>query len=258
MNLEIFNIATQGVAAVGAFLVREDQDTLNKYASDLVTFTDEELRARCRQAIRGEDTQPVENADGFIPAVISHLRWFNRRRSRLTIKHIGLAVESFKRAPADLPAGSALYPQQIQAAVSLMRRCLIQMDTGEGKTYALLPAAFALACEYHRVYIVCANEYLAWRDANRTRPFWEFVGIEHSLCLEQYVNDWSSRVIYTTMPALIFEHMRNLAQIVDPPVPISFGAVLIDEADAILLDQGNQPFGLIENIKAEAFDWSFA
>jgi preprotein translocase subunit SecA len=258
MNLELFNIATQGVAAVGTFLVNEDQERFNKYSVDLVALTDEELRARCLQAVRGEDTQEVQQGEGLIPSITARLPWFERRASLLTIKRIAVAIEAFKRAPADLPSGSALYPQQIQAAISLTRHCLIQMDTGEGKTYALLPAAFALACEYHRVYIVCANEYLAWRDAHRTRTFWEFAGLQHSLCLGLDTDDWSSRVIYTTLTNLIFRHMSNLSSTEEPSTPISFGAILLDEADAILLDQGSQTFALIQHIKAEAFDWSFA
>ena len=258
MNLEIFNIATQGVAAIGRFLVGEDRASLNKYEVELVALTDDELRARCLQAIHGEDTWEVSEDERRLPAIISYIAWFRRRASSLSLKRLALAIEAFKRAPADLPVGTALYSQQVQAASLLTRRCLIQMDTGEGKTYALLPAAFALACEYQQVYIVCANEYLAWRDAHRTRVFWDFTGMRHGLCLGKDTDDWSSRVIYTTLPTLIFKHMSDLARIKEAPTPISFGAILLDEADAILLDEGDTTFTITHNIRAEAFDWSFA
>ena len=56
------------------------------------------------------------------------------------------------------------------------------MDTGEGKTYALLPAAFALAHKYGRVYVLCANSYLAFRDAKRTKKYWDYVGLSVAFC----------------------------------------------------------------------------
>src|SRR5690242_15389734 len=124
MNLELFKIATQSVAAVGAFLVREDHERVNKHAADLIGLSDEELQAKCLQAIRGEDTQPARKDEGLLRTITSYIPFFGQRTSSQTVTRIGLAIEAFKRAPADLPAGSALYPQQVQAALSLTRHCL--------------------------------------------------------------------------------------------------------------------------------------
>jgi preprotein translocase subunit SecA len=110
-------------------------------------------------------------------AVARLLRRLLRRVSDAELHDLAVAVEAFSRAPADLADGCELFPGQVQAAIGLMQNYVIQMDTGEGKTYALLPAAFALACQYRNVYIVCANDYLARRDATRTRRFWDFVGL---------------------------------------------------------------------------------
>ena len=130
------------------------------------------------------------------------------------------------------------------------------MDTGEGKTYAILPAAFALAIKYHRVYIVCANEYLALRDAKRTKSYWNFVGLSVGLCLSGTdKEEWNQRVIYTTLSTLIFKSLEDDISVCAPLYPISYKCVLIDEADAILLDAAKADFATTHPLKGRSFDW---
>jgi len=125
------------------------------------------------------------------------------------LRNLALGIAAFEHAPADLPDGVLLFPQQEDAAIALLSPQVLQMDTGEGKTYALLPAAFALACKYGRAYILCANDYLAWRDANRTRRYWEYVGLPVGLGLSGQVDsEWANRVVYTTPAGLAFKFLR--------------------------------------------------
>lgn len=257
--MNLFDVVTRSVQLVGGRFTNEDKSSINKYKSELAAISDEELRARLRVAIQGVEAQKQQRSRGALNWAFSFLPQFLNRKNQTTLNNIALAIEAFNRAPADLPAGSRLYQEQIQAAINLTRRCLLQMDTGEGKTYALLPAAFALACEHYCVYIVCANEYLAWRDANRTGPFWEFVGLPLGLCLESTSSaNWSQRVIYTTLETLVFRHLRNTISIEKAEPSLLFSSVLLDEADAILLDQATSPFTLIQDINSAAFDWTFA
>lgn len=172
---------------------------------------------------------------------------------------VALGVEAFRRAPADLPAGSTLYAEQILAASVLTSRALVEMETGEGKTYAILPAAFALACQYQQVYVICASEYLAWRDASRTRVFWDFVGLPVGLGVEATPpSEWGKRVVYTSLQRLIFKELNDSIRPSPPTYPLTYGAALLDEVDAILLDQGADPYTLTIPIESEAYDWSTA
>ncbi|MFL5541250.1 MAG: hypothetical protein ACJ8J0_19845 [Longimicrobiaceae bacterium] len=177
-----------------------------------------------------------------------------------TVRNVALGVEAFARAPADLEPGARLYPEQIRGAMALTQRALVQMDTGEGKTYALLPAAFALACKHGRVFVVCANEYLAWRDATRTRPYWELLGIEPGLALHRLAKEaeWQSPVVYTTLDAMIFKTLDDEVSPSGAGAAFAHKAVLLDEADAILLDNPHGGFQSVLGVRSASFDWHFA
>ena len=103
---------------------------------------------------------------------MDRLPLIGKKSNDAIIEKLAIGVAAFNRCPADLSNTDELYPSQIKAALSLTQPCVLQMDTGEGKTYALLPAVFALSCEHSKVYILCANEYLALRDATRTKSYW--------------------------------------------------------------------------------------
>ena len=239
----------------------EIQDQLSQFS----TCTVKELKLLCRNALIGVTGTEVRKQ--LVVSLFQKIKKlflflihpFRKGVDSLTLRHIALGVEAFKRVPADLPQGSYLYPRQVQASIALTQRCLIQMDTGEGKTYALLPTAFALACKYQRVYIVCSNEYLAWRDATRTRNYYEFVGLDVGLCISNTsIDEWSRQIIYTTLDKFIFRSLHDELSKFPSKHSITNGAVLLDEADAILIDKGYQDFSIVQSIKGEAVDWDFA
>src|SRR5262249_41442361 len=174
------------------------------YLARAAGLSDEELRAECARALEGDELLPRFGKPGR-PSLLKRLTRFGRPdRTSIQLRYVALAVEAFRRHPADLPPGSQLYPHQVRAAISLTQPCALQLDTGEGKTYAALPAAFALACEFGRVYIICANRYLAWRDARRTQPLWEAMGVGVSYAdISTDSPAWDQRIVYTTIRDLI-------------------------------------------------------
>lgn len=233
---------------------KEIDDLLMQYR----TLSEAEFQIACNEAISGK----IETDDFNEQSVFRKLRVIiNMLRGRqsvdvITLRRVTLGIEAFNRTPADLPEHSRLYPQQIQAAIALTQSSIIQMDTGEGKTYALLPAAFALSCQHHRVYIVCANEYLAWRDASRTKNYWDSVGLSVGLCVEKCeANQWGQRIIYTTLQNIMFQQLHNELSISAPEYPTSYSALILDEADAILLDQAVTDYQIVSSIRSESYDW---
>src|SRR5215213_998499 len=248
------------VRTMGSQFVADNTSKLRKQLVELDELTDDELKRRCRAALGGHESSEIAE-DHLVSRTLSRLvRLFGWRHDKTLVNNLALAVASFSRAPADLDPGSSLLLEQIRAAVALTQHSLIQMDTGEGKTYALLPTAFAMACRHFRVYIICANEYLAWRDAHRTLPFWQYVGLKPGLCTNANAPDeqWSARVVYTTLNAILFKSMRDETAPLQPSAPLTLGASILDEADAILLDQADQPFVRTVSVKSSAFDWTFA
>jgi hypothetical protein len=252
-----------GVVNRSLFFLRERASTrLDQEISDarvkFAVMDDAQLRAACRSALQGRFQTVHAKPSSAVKRALLRLSGHGRGDDTLT-PLVALGVEAFSRAPADLPPGSALFPEQISAAAALTTKTLVEMDTGEGKTYAILPAAFALCCARRRVYIVCASEYLAWRDASRTAAFWDMAGVPVGLAVSNtHESEWGARVVYTTLDVLIFKAMNDTLSSGAPAYPLTYDALLLDEADAILLDQTAQPYAIVKPLKASTYDWSAA
>lgn len=185
---------------------------------------------------------------------------FIRYSDEEIVYDLAVGIAAFNKCPADLPSGSELYTEQIQAAIVLTQRAVLQMDTGEGKTYALLPAAFALSRKYGKVYVVCANSYLAFRDANRTKNYWDYVNLSVNFCdksTDVFDEKWNSDVIYTTLEVLAFKSLQDDLNKIDFDVRLRYNAIIIDEIDAVLLNN-NTSYSSIEYIKSDIYNWNQA
>src|SRR5271163_392457 len=62
-------------------------------------------------------------------------------------------------------AGQEMYDVQLRGALALARGSIAEMQTGEGKTLAAVPAVAWLARERRGVHVMTVNDYLARRDA---------------------------------------------------------------------------------------------
>lgn len=176
------------------------------------------------------------------------------------MKDLAIGIAAFNRCPADLPIGSELYPEQMQAAMVLTQPAVLQMDTGEGKTYALLPAAFALSRKYGKVYIVCANSYLAFRDASRTKKYWDYVGLSISFCGQSTEREdlkWKADVIYTTLDVLAFKNIKDDLNKSNHETKLHYDVIIIDEIDAVL-SSDSQSYSIVHTIKSSVYDWNMA
>ncbi|OBY76565.1 hypothetical protein BBG47_26380 [Paenibacillus sp. KS1] len=73
--------------------------------------------------------------------------------------------------------GFRLYEVQWLAGMALHEGCIIEMQTGEGKTLAAVLPAFLQALSGRGVHVLTFNDYLANRDAEWTRPIYEYLGV---------------------------------------------------------------------------------
>ena len=220
-------------------------------------FEDAEIQAESRSALANNVETYRTKESGFLPGIVRFiLRLFGKSTlDPLLLDNVALAIEGFSRAPADLPPGTQLYPEQVRASIALTQSCVLQMSTGEGKTYALLPAAYGLTCKHGRVFVLCANSYLAWRDAKRTSRFWEYMGVSVGYCESAVSGNWSRRVIYTTFKSLMFRCLNDELQTEPPADKHFFAALILDEVDSILFDDFQQSYSVVEPIRSESFDW---
>jgi preprotein translocase subunit SecA len=77
--------------------------------------------------------------------------------------------------------GQDLYDVQLRGALALTRGSIAEMQTGEGKTLAAVPAVAWLARELRGVHVMTVNDYLARRDACWMGDVYRFSGPLHRL-----------------------------------------------------------------------------
>ncbi|MEM7576861.1 MAG: hypothetical protein AAF328_05230 [Planctomycetota bacterium] len=165
--------------------------------------------------------------------------------------------------------GLRAYPNQVAAALAMSDGCFAEVATGEGKTLvATMPAAVA-AWRGRGVHVITANDYLAERDAEAMRPVYEACGLTVGFVVG--ATDPAARraayacdVTYTTNKEAAADYLRDRLMLGRtrglPDVMLdrlegklqSYGGAqrmvqrglafaIVDEADAVLIDEGVTP-----------------
>lgn len=114
----------------------------------------------------------------------------NKLKKRLshgeTLEDIQLDAYALLCAAFKKVKGFSYYDEQIQTSLALDDGNLVEMLTGEGKTYALTLSAFLHALEGKGVHVITANSYLAQRDAKDNEPLFQALGLSVSYVDQNY------------------------------------------------------------------------
>lgn len=151
--------------------------------------------------------------------------------------------------------GLRMFDVQILGALALQRGDIAEMQTGEGKTLAAVPAVIWFALQGRQnggdrsggVHVLTANDYLARRDAAWMRPIYEWFGlsvgnISQDMSAVQRRAAYVCDVTYATANEVGFDYLRDgLARSEDELVQRPFAFAVIDEADSILIDEARIP-----------------
>ena len=140
------------------------------------------------------------------------------------------------------------YDEQILAGLELYRGKIIQMATGEGKTFVAIAPTVANYVLHHHVHIMTVNDYLSKRDFELTRPIYAFLGINVA-CItgtNRYgylrTKAYEADVTFGTFSDFIFDYLYDhIAESKDKQVQKDYDFVIVDEADSILIDEGVTP-----------------
>jgi preprotein translocase subunit SecA len=143
--------------------------------------------------------------------------------------------------------GVQMFDEQLQASLELTRGRIVEMQTGEGKTLAAVPAVAWLARSGEGVHVLTANDYLARRDAEWMRGIYERLGlsvgfIQQGMSTSDRRRAYRADVTYATANEVGFDYLRD-AMATEPAEQVhrGFSAVLVDEADSILIDEARVP-----------------
>jgi len=110
--------------------------------------------------------------------------------------------------------GITPYRTQLMGALALGSGTLVEMATGEGKTLTIALAAVSAGWSGRPVHVVTANDYLATRDAQNLRLFYEFCGlsvaaIEAGMSAQDRRRCYGADVVYCTGKELVADFLRD-------------------------------------------------
>jgi preprotein translocase subunit SecA len=210
-----------------------------------------------------------QNASDLVTKIIDTRRRL-RKDSAIRFSDLSLA-NAFVVVSAAIKTitGIELRQTQLLAARAMLNGRLVEMATGEGKTYAATLAAATAALAGIPVHVLTANEYLATRDAKNLMPIYALLGlscgaIDNEMQREDRRAIYKKDVVYCTASEVIFDYLRDrtestvispkknslqqrLSHVTNPntadaPVLRGLCFALIDEADSILIDEASTPF----------------
>ena len=157
---------------------------------------------------------------------------------------IALAMRAF-----NISHNINVFDTQIMASFALKENTIIDMKTGEGKTFVSILSAFLrFSLTKDKVYILTANDYLAKRDSLIAIKFFEIFNIKSGFISstkshEEKKKVYDGNIIYSNAQELIFDYLRdNLVYNIKDRLLSSLDHLIIDEADFVLLDDARTPF----------------
>lgn len=136
---------------------------------------------------------------------------------------------------------------QMVGGMVLNQGRIAEMRTGEGKTLTATLPSYLNALTGKGVHVVTVNDYLARRDADWSRPLFEFLGLtvgcnvpgmNHQQKQEAYAAD----ITYGTNNEFGFDYLRdNMAFSPEERVQRPLNFAVVDEVDSILIDEARTP-----------------
>lgn len=151
------------------------------------------------------------------------------------------------REGAKRTLGLRPFDVQLMGGMVLNSNQIAEMKTGEGKTLTALMPCYLNALSGKGVHVVTVNDYLARRDADWSRPFYEFMGMtvgcnipgmDPNAKREAYACD----VTYGTNNEFGFDYLRdNMAYAPEQRVQRPLNYALVDEVDSVLIDEARTP-----------------
>jgi preprotein translocase subunit SecA len=192
---------------------------------------------------------------------------------------IELAGECFAlvREAAGRTLGKRHYEPQLLAGWGLLQGRLIEMQTGEGKTFAATLAACAAAFAGYPVQVITVNDYLAARDAQEMAPLYRFLGLTVGVVVQGRTRAerrvaYACSITYCSNKELAFDYLRDRVALArrasrlhlalerlrgdaareDDLVLRGLYFGIVDEADSVFIDEARTPLILSATSRADA------
>jgi len=210
-------------------------------------------------------------SDAALDARINAQHMAIRRQGEIRLPALCAAMALLSEAAART-TGMRPYPVQLQGAMALQSGCLVEMQTGEGKSLTACMAAALAAWTGKPCHVMTANTYLAQRDANSFTPFFARCGLSVAAIADADPEDlrrqsYAADVVYATAKELLADLLRDAIRMGPKPTATALGlgflsegptdegpllrgltTAIVDEADSLLIDDAVTPL-IIANEK---------
>jgi len=143
--------------------------------------------------------------------------------------------------------GMRHFDVQMLGGMVLHQGKIAEMRTGEGKTLTSTLPSYLNAISGKGVHVITVNDYLARRDADWSRPLFEFLGLTvgcniPGLSSVEKKQAYECDITYGTNNEFGFDYLRdNMAFSPKDRVQRDLHFAVIDEVDSILIDEARTP-----------------
>jgi preprotein translocase subunit SecA len=193
---------------------------------------------------------------------------------RRRLRGEGFALEpvaqtfALAREAASRVIGQRHYDTQVLAGWWLLQGTLVEMATGEGKTFAATLPALTAALAGVATHVITVNDYLAARDAQSMGPLYQFFGLRagavvHGMPPAERRAVYAGDITYASNKELAFDYLRDRAALGDRASTLHLAADsvletrgdgrsgatvlrglmygIVDEADSVFIDEARTP-----------------
>lgn len=242
------------LVAWGALKVRQRRARLSVLMSwaEAVDRTAPEVRALPETAL---DREVEELRSAFVRGRVGHER---------VLRAMAVVREVASRA-----TGEEAYVVQLAGALALVHGRIAEMVTGEGKTLTGSLAAPLLAWRHRHLHVFTTNDYLAERDAESRSRIYRRCGLTSGAIVQEQspverAGIYARAIVHGTPKQITADFLRDQIRMgriesawagwqrlgTDGPLVPGLHAALVDEADAVLIDEGVTPL-IIARSRAE-------
>lgn len=222
-------------------------------------------------------------SDGVLDVRLEEVREaFARGQSATELVRSGLAMV---REIARRTTGEEPFHVQLVGALALYHGHIIEMFTGEGKTLTGAVAASLIAWRRRRLHVFTVNDYLAARDARSREKIYARCGLTVGAITQETEPGersgiYSRSIVYGTPKQITADWLRDQirmgrlstawagrlaisgmdahgAAAMAPMIP-GLRAALVDEADAVLIDEGVVPLIIAQSRREDDMARAYA
>jgi len=273
------------IAAAKPYPERADKEAgwHDRVAEFLYAATIAPVRGRLQNSARrlhriveltGEHEQPLKSATDHDLRTRARGMRGRLRRGGFTPELVGECFALVREA-AGRTLGLRHYESQLMGGWALLEGKLVEMATGEGKTFAATLPACTVALAGYPVHVITVNDYLASRDAEKMAPLYQFFGLTVGTVVQGMPKParreaYSKSITYCTNKELAFDYLRDGVELETRSSRLHlaleslrgdtsrdgnlvlrglyFG--IVDEADSVFVDEARTPLILSSSVRS--------